>query len=86
MDRVRSAFFVPLIILPIVAIAAVGIGMFLHLVEDITCDEACMQAHSAHQAVSPAAEFGTPFVALVLVVIITVAGLLISGMRTKEPA
>jgi hypothetical protein len=86
LDRVRPAILIPLLVFPVAAIVAIAIGMLLHLVKDFTCDEVCEHARSLHQATGPLAEFGTPVVALILVVIITAAGFIASGMGPKEPA
>jgi di/tricarboxylate transporter len=86
LDRVRSAILIPIIVFPCAAVVAIAIGLLLHLVKDITCDEVCEEAQRAHQAVAFLGAFATPLVALLLVVIITAAGFVISGLGPKEHA
>jgi hypothetical protein len=61
MDRARPAVLIPLGVLILVGVVAVAIGMFLHLVHDMT------------HGMGALAEFMTPLAALVLVVIVTAA-------------
>ena len=69
MDRVRSAITLPIIVFPAAAIVAIAVGMLLHLVKNVT-EETGSQ---------PLMEFGTPFVALLLVLIVTAAGFIAAG-------
>jgi len=73
LDRVRPAIFIPLGVLIIVAVVAVGIGAFLHFVESST--------HS----MGAVAEYTTPLAALVMVVIVTAAGFIAAGAGPSEP-
>ena len=69
MDRIRTAVAIPVVVFAIAAAIAISIGMLLHLVRDTA--EASMPRGTA--------EFATPVVALLLVLLITIAGFIASA-------
>ncbi|HZT06799.1 MAG TPA: hypothetical protein VFC51_07185 [Chloroflexota bacterium] len=69
MERVRTAVLIPLVVFPSAAVVAILIGVMLHIVK------------SNAEAIMPPglADFATPVVALILVVLITAAGFIASA-------
>jgi len=74
LNRVRSAITLPIIVFPLAAVIAIGIGMFLHLVRDLA-----MESHS------PLEVYATPIAALILVLVITIGGFIASGLAGPSP-
>jgi hypothetical protein len=74
-DRVRTAFTIPIVVFSAAAAIAIGVGYFLKWVHAI--------GHSM-----PNHDFGvllTPLVALVMVIVVTAAGFIASGKAGPEP-
>src|SRR5688500_7316497 len=75
LDRVRSAIVLPLVVFAVAAVIAIGIGMLLHFVEGIV--------HDMH--LGEIGAYVTPLVALLVVVAVTAAGFIASGMGPAAP-
>jgi hypothetical protein len=72
LDRIRTAIVVPAAVFAVCAALAIGVGMLLHLVHDISEE-------------TPLGVYGTPLAALVLVLVVTAGGFIASGAAGPEP-
>jgi hypothetical protein len=74
-DRVRTAIVFPIVVFAVCAAIAIGVGMLLHLVHNVS-----------HGSGSPfIEEFATPLMALALVLAVTAAGFIASAGAGPAP-